>query len=263
MTVQFRTLPVFGSDQRSVAEIVNGIMNGKTNNTGKITLATGNATTTTIYDKRISVDSKIILIPFSSAANADAAPYGAFSNNSDQVAPSVGTSAVVVFDTTEESNGVYLSNTTRINVRNAGLYNFQYSLQLQNNTNDGQYADIWFRVNGTDVTRSGSRFGLPARKSTGDPSHLIGSMNIFLDLSANDYVEIAGAVSDVGVTLEHFPADTGIPRPSIPAVILTAQFIAPYAYSNVYVSSQTNGEATVSHFANSTADKTYAYVVIG
>jgi len=28
MTSQFRTLPVFGSDQRSVAEIVNGIMNG-------------------------------------------------------------------------------------------------------------------------------------------------------------------------------------------------------------------------------------------
>jgi hypothetical protein len=263
MTVQFRTLPVFGSDPRAVAEIVNGIMNGKTNNTGTVTLATGNATTTTIYDKRISVDSKIILIPFSDAAEADAAPYGAFSNNTDQTAPSAGTTAIVLFDTTEESNGVYLSNSTRINVRNAGLYNFQYSLQLQNSTNDGQYADVWFRVNGTDVTRSGSRFGLPARKSTGDPSHLIGSMNIFLDLNANDYVEIAGAVSDVGVTLEHFPADSGIPRPSIPAVILTANFIAPYAYSNVYVSYQTQGEATVSHFANSTADKTYAYVVIG
>lgn len=263
MTVQFRTLPVFGSDQRAVAEIVNGIMNGKTNNTGTVTLATGNATTTTIYDKRISVDSKIILIPFSDAAEADAAPYGSFSNNTDQLAPSAGTTAVVLFDTTEESNGVYLSDTTRINVRNAGLYNFQYSLQLQNSTNDGQYADVWFRVNGTDVTRSGSRFGLPARKSTGDPSHVIGAMNIFLDLNAGDYVEIAGAVSDVGVTLEHFPADGAIPRPSIPAVIVTAQFIAPYAYSNVYVSSQTQGEATVSHFANSTANKTYAYVVVG
>lgn len=263
MATMFRTLPPFGQDPRAVAEIVNGIMNGKTNNTGTITLATGNATTTTIYDRRISADSKIILIPFSDVAEADAAPYGAFSNNTDQLAPSAGTTAIVVFDTTEESNGIYLSNTTRINVRNAGLYNFQYSLQLQNNTNDGQYADVWFRVNGTDVVRSASRFGLPARKSTGDPSHLIGSMNLFLDLNANDYVEIAGAVSDVGVSLEHFPADTGIPRPSIPAVILTAQFIAPYAYSNVYVSSQTQGEAVVSHFANSTANKTYAYVVIG
>lgn len=260
---QYRILPAFGGDPRAVAEIVNGIMNGKTNNTGTVTLATGNATTTTIYDDRIGGDSKIILVPYSAAAFADSAPYGAFSNNTDQTAPSAGTTAIVVFDTTEESNGIYLSNTTRINVRNSGIYNVQYSLQLQNSTNDGQYADIWFRINGTDVVRSGSRFGLPARKSTGDPSHLIGSMNIFLELAANDYVEIAGAVSDVGVTLEHFPADTGIPRPSIPAVIVTAQYVAPAADTHVYVSSQTKGQATLSHFANSTADKVYAYVVIG
>lgn len=88
-------------------------------------------------------------------------------------------------------------------------------------------------------------------------------MNIFLDLVANDYVEIAGAVSDVGVTLEHFAADGAIPRPAIPAVILTAQYVAPMAYSNIYVSSQSKGSAVVSHYANSTADKTYAYVVIG
>jgi hypothetical protein len=46
-TVQFQTLPQFGADQRQVAEVVRGIMNGKTNNTGLITLATGNVTTTT------------------------------------------------------------------------------------------------------------------------------------------------------------------------------------------------------------------------
>jgi hypothetical protein len=263
MTVQFRTLPPFGGDPRAVSEVVNGIMNGKTNNTGKITLATGNATTTTINDSRIGGDSKILLVPFSAAAYADSAPYGAFSNNTDQTAPSAGTTAVVLFDTTEESNGVYLSNTTRINFRNAGIYNVQYSLQLQNSTNDGQYADVWFRVNGNDVVRSGSRFGIMPRKSSGDPSHIIGSMNILLELNANDYVEVAGAVSDAAVTLEHFAADTGIPRPAIPAVILTAQYVAPSASNNVYVSAQTKGSATLTHFANSTANKTYAYVIVG
>jgi len=263
MTVQFRTLPQFGGDPRAITEVVNGIMNGKTNNTGTITLATGNATTTTINDSRIGGDSKILIVPFSAAAYADSAPYGAFSNNTDQTAPSAGTTAVVLFDTTEESNGVYLSNTTRINFRNAGIYNVQYSLQLQNSTNDAQYADVWFRVNGTDVVRSGSRFGIMPRKSSGDPSHIIGSMNIFLELNANDYVEVAGAVSDAAVTLEHFAADTGIPRPAIPAVILTAQYVAPSASNNVYVSAQTKGSATLTHFANSTANKTYAYVIVG
>lgn len=259
----FRLLPVFGSDPRGISEVVNGIMNGKTNNHGTVTLATGNATTTTLYDERIGYDSKIILIPWSDAAEQDAAPYGQFSNNNDQTAPSTGTSAVVQWDTTELSNGVYLSNSTRINVRNGGTYNVNFSLQLQNSTNDHQHADVWYRVNGTDVVRSGSRFGIPPRKSTGDPAAMIGYMSLFVELDAGDYIEIAGAVSDVGVTLENYAADTGIPRPAIPAAIISVQYIAPMAYSNVYVSDIGKGSATITHFANSTADKTYAYVIVG
>lgn len=259
----FRILPVFGGDPRAISEVVNGIMNGKTNNHGTVTLATGNATTTTIYDQRIGGDSKIIVIPWSDAAEQDSAPYGQFSNNTDQSAPSTGTSAVVIWDTTDFSNGVYLSNSTRINVRNGGTYNVMFSIQLQNSTNDHQYADVWYRVNGTDVVRSASRFGIPPRKSTGEPANMIGYMSIFLDLDAGDYIEIAGAVSDVGVTLEHYAADTGIPRPAIPSAIISVQYIAPMAYSNVFVSSVSKGEAVLSHYANSTANKTYAYVIVG
>jgi len=263
MATMFRRLPTFGQDPRAVAEVVNGIMNGKTNNTGSITLATGNATTTTIYDERISPDSKIILIPFSDAAEQDAAPYGQFANTSDQVAPSAGSSAVVLWDTTILSNGMFLSNSTRINVRNAGVYDVSFSLQLSNSTNDHQHADVWLRINGVDLANSGSRFGIGPRKSTGDPSAVIASMNKYVNLVANDYIEIAGSVSNVGVTLEHFPADTGIPRPAIPAAIIDVQYVAPMAYSNIYISSQSKGSAVVSHYANSTASKTYAYVVIG
>jgi len=259
----FRTLPNFGADPRNVAEIVRQIMNGKTNNTGTITLATGNATSTTLFDERISPDTKIILVPFSAAAFADTAPYGCFTNNTDQTSPSVGSTAVVSFDTTEEANGVYLANTSRIYVRNYGIYNVQFSLQLVNNDNAAQYADVWFRVNNVDVPRSASRFDIPARKSEGNPSHVIGTVNTFLELQAGQYVEIAGTTSDTDVALEHYAADNVIPRPAIPAAILTIQYIAPQAYSNIYVSAQTQGSATISHYANSTADKTYGYVLVG
>ena len=259
----FRTVPVFGADPRALAEVLRGAMNGKTNNHGTITLETGFATTTTLYDERISPDSKIILIPFSDAAEMDSAPYGAFSNNNGQTATSTATTDVVEFDTTEQSNGVYLSNTTRIYVRNGGIYNLQYSLQLKNSNNDSEYADVWFRKNGVDVADSASRFGLPARKSTGDPSHLIGAMNIFLDLAAGDYLELAGSVSNTTVALEYLAADAIIPRPAIPAVIFTVNYVAPMAYSNIYVSAQAKGSATITHYANETANKTYAYVVVG
>lgn len=61
-SVQFRTLPVFGASEREVAEVVRGIMDGKTNNSGYFT--TGTTTTTTIlYDERIGNDSAIIFTP--------------------------------------------------------------------------------------------------------------------------------------------------------------------------------------------------------
>lgn len=259
----FRVLPYQGGTPREISEIVNNLMNGKSNNTGTITLATGNASSTTLYDERISPDTKIILIPFSDAAEADSAPYGQFTNNTDQTAPSTGTSAVVNWDTTEFGNGVYVSDSNKIYVRNAGIYNVQFSLQFANYANSAEYADVWFRINTTDVPRSASRFDLPARKAEGQPSHLIGTVNTFLDLDAGDYIQIAGAVSSVDVTLESYAADGTIPRPAIPAGILTVNYVAPMAYSNIYVSSQTFGSAVISHYANSTADKTYAYVLVG
>lgn len=266
--MQFRRLPPIGGDQRAVAEIVNNVMDGKTNNTGTVTLNTGNATTTTLFDARISIDTKIVLLPFSAAAFADSAPYGSFSDNTDQTAAAIDQSYAITFGTSDLSNNVYVSNSSRINVRNYGIYAIQYSVQLKNTTNSTQDVNIWLRKNGSDITASDSRFGITARKSNGDPSHLIAVTTFFLELQANDYVQIMWRVSDVGVTMEHYDAvaaSAGV-TPAIPAsqsVVVTVNYIAPQAYSNVYVSAQTKGEATISHYANSVADKTYAYILVG
>lgn len=265
--MMFRVLPPFGQDQRGVAEVVNGIMNGKTNNTGTITLNTGNATTTSLVDERISVDTKIVLIPFSDAAEVDSAPYGSFQDSTDQTATTISDAYALKCDTTDFSSGIYLSNTDRINFRNSGIYAIQYSIQVKNTTNDGQDIDIWFRKNGTDIASSNTKFHIPARKSSGDPSYAVPVSTFYFNLSANDYIQVMWRVSNVGVTVEYLAAvSSGALTPAIPAtpsVILTAQYVAPMAYSNIYVSSQTAGSAVISHYANSTANKTYAYILIG
>ena len=261
--VQFQTLPVFGADQRQVAEVVRGAMNGKTNNTGEITLATGNATSTTLYDDRIGFDSLIFFVPLSAAAEADSAPYGAFQDSTDQTAANTTTAYAVTFNTTDYSNGVYLSNSSRLNVRNYGVYNIQFSIQFKNTTNDAQDVDIWFRKNGTNIDGSNSRFSLPARRSSGDPSHLIAALNYFLEMTAGDYVEIMWRVTDVGVSIEHYPTSTSPTRPAVPSAIVTLNYVAPSATTNLYVSTQQQGEATITHWANATADKTYGYIVVG
>lgn len=259
----FRRLPPFGGDPRGVAEILNGVMDGKTNNTGTITLETGNATSTTLYDARISVDTKIVLLPFSVAAFSSIAPFGEFSNNNGQTAPSTGRSAVVEWDSTDKNSGVYLSNTTRVNVRNAGTYSVQYSLQLTNAANDYQYADIWLKKNGAIVDNTGKRYYLPPRKSASEPAHVVATYETLITLAADDYVEVAGSVTSTDVTLEYYAADAGVPRPAIPAASIVIKYSSPIAYSNIYVSSQSSGQATISHYANDTADKTYAYILVG
>ena len=119
----YRKLAWTGGNPREVAEIVNNLVEGKSNNTGEITLATGNATTTTINDERIGYNSIILLTPISSAAGNDTVPYGAFQDTTDQTIASTTTAYAMTLNTTDYSNGVYVSNSSRMNVRNADRCN--------------------------------------------------------------------------------------------------------------------------------------------
>jgi hypothetical protein len=65
----FRVLNPAGANPREISEVVNNTMNGKTNNTGSITIAVGSATSTVIYDERIGFDSVVILTPTTSNAS--------------------------------------------------------------------------------------------------------------------------------------------------------------------------------------------------
>jgi hypothetical protein len=153
-------------------------------------------------------------------------PYGAFQDSTDQTAANTTTAYAITFDTTDFTNGVTLSNSSRLNVAQAGIYNLQFSIQFKNTTNDGQDVDVWIRKNGTNIDNSNSRFHLPARKSGGDPSHLIAALNFFFSLAANDYVEIMWRPTDVGVSLEHFATSSSPTRPAVPSVIATLIFVS-------------------------------------
>ena len=153
-------------------------------------------------------------------------PYGAFQDGTDQAAANTTTAYAITFDTTDYSNGITLSNSSRLNVSQGGLYNVQFSVQFKNTTNDTQDVDVWFRKNGTDIAKSNSRFGLAPRKSAGDPSHTIAALNYFVDLAANDYLQLMWRPSDVGVSIEQYPAGTSPTRPATPSVIATVSFVS-------------------------------------
>lgn len=263
----YRVLPPFGSDPRGVAEVVNGIMNGKTNNTGSVTLATGGASTTTITDARIGADSVIILVPADDVSASSFYPYLAVQDSTDQTAASTTTAYAITYDTTDYSLGASLSNSSRLNVSYSGLYNLQFSAQFVNTDSSIHDIDIWFRKNGTDIANSNSRYSVPNRHGSVD-GHLIAALNFFVALEKNDYVQIMWSTDSTNVSLQSLPAATSPTRPSIPSVIATLSYLSSNGYtSNLftmpYISAVTAGSATISHPANSVSGMTYKYIIVG
>ena len=153
-------------------------------------------------------------------------PYGAFQDSTDQTAANTTTAYPVTFNTTDFSNGVTMASGSRITVADAGIWNLQFSIQFTNTTNVSQDVDVWFRVNGTNVANSNSRFGFAPRKGVGDPYHTIAAMNYFVSLNATNYVEIMWRPTDVGVTIEQYPAGTSPTRPAVPSAIVTMSFVS-------------------------------------
>jgi len=265
--MMFRGLPPFGADPRVVAEVVNNLIRGKSNNTGRITLATGNATTTTLNDPNISPDSVIILTPSSSASFTDTTPYGAFQDSTDQTAASTTAAYAVKFNTTDVSNGVTVASNSRLTVKSYGIYNVQFSIQFTNTDVQIHDIDLWFRKNGTDIANSNSKYSIP-NSHGGIDGHLIAALNFWIELNANDYVEIMWSTTSTQIFIEQIGTQTSPTRPATPSAIVTVNFVSSNGTNaagdySVYVSSQGFGTATLTHFANNTADKTYAYIVVG
>jgi hypothetical protein len=270
--VQFRTLHFNGGTQREISEVVRQLMNGKSNNAGFITLDTSGATNTTIFNERIGYDSVIILTPINDVSAAQYLPYGAWHDETDQSAANTTTAYAMKFSdsdfnymTSVESDGV---NPTELTVQVAGLYNLQFSAQLNNSTNAQEVVDIWFRKNGTDIADSNSRFTLEPRDNNNVPFRLVAGLNFYVALDAGDYVQIMWCTTDTGVTIEHFTGLTSPTRPDIPSIIATMSYVAVNGYTDdlhyePYISSKAQGSAVITHLPNYVSDMDYGYIIVG
>ena len=147
-------------------------------------------------------------------------PYGAFHDTTTQTAAATGTAYTVTFNATDLSNGVTVgSPTSRIVVANAGVYNFQFSLQLDKSSGAAGHTFIWARVNGSDIANSASEVAVQ-----GTVAELIAAWNFVLQMDANDYFELMWSVDDTNIQIKAVTA--AAPVPAIPSAILTATFVS-------------------------------------
>ena len=116
---------------------------------------------------------------------------------------------------------------TQMTAGNAGLYNFQFSLQLSNDTSQNAVVTVWWRLNGVDLDNTASSTAVIAK--TGAINGLtILSMNVIIQMAAGDNVEMYWQSDRAGVKIITLPAGVA-PNPITPAspgVIVTVFAVA-------------------------------------
>lgn len=145
-------------------------------------------------------------------------PYGSFYDTTRQDAAVVNTAYAVTFNTTATAYATYIGTpTSRVYVDVAGVYNFEFSLQLDKTSGSTGYIWVWARVNGTDVPNSATRLAIQ-----GTSAETVAAWNFLLDLNAGDYFQLMWAVDDANIHISVEAATAFCP--AIPSAILTVSY---------------------------------------
>ena len=149
-------------------------------------------------------------------------PNGLFFNTADQPFAVANTAYPIVYDQTYLNNAVALQSgsTSKIEVTVSGIYNFQYSGQLESTNSSSKDFFLWIRRDGTDIGYSTRAYSI-----SGSNAYKPVSFSFDIDLQAGQYIELMVSASDTSLNLGAATASS--PHPGIPSSVMTVNFIAP------------------------------------
>lgn len=109
--------------------------------------------------------------------------------------------------------------TSKVYVANTGLYNIQFSAQLDKSGGSASAVYIWPRINGQNVADSATKIIID-----GPNNEIVPAWNFLLPMKAGDYFELAWQSPDVDVIILAEPASGNIP--GVPSIILTVVYVS-------------------------------------
>lgn len=147
-------------------------------------------------------------------------PYvGSFYDTTNQTA-SANTATAMTVNTTDIANGVSVVDSSKFTVTRKAIYNLQFSAQLINaNTADFEVS-LWIRKNGTDIANTCTDITVPSKHGS-DNGAAVAAWNFFLELNANDYVQLMWSTPSNDVSVKYTAARTSPVRPAVPSLIVT------------------------------------------
>jgi hypothetical protein len=151
--------------------------------------------------------------------NTATGSYGSFYDTTTQTNPVINVPRSMSLNSTDISNGVSISGSTNpfntyIKTENAGVYDIQFSAQLEKTSvGNTSIAYIWLRKNGVDLAETNTIVEL-SQNGKG-----VAAWNWFVNSAANDYYQIMWAADRTDIQLSTTTPALG---PTIPSLIVTA-----------------------------------------
>ena len=159
-----------------------------------------------LYYKRVQgYNQKVIGI-------SNALAYGQWQNNTT-LTGSANVSQSFQYDTTDLIYKTYLQLPDRLYVEDAGVYNLQFSAQLEEPAGGDAVIYIWLKKNGVNVPESAGVVDLANK------GKVVVGWNFLTYMNAGDYVEIAWQSNNGNTEIIGEPAAGNIP--AVPSVIAT------------------------------------------
>lgn len=161
-------------------------------------------------------------------------PHIAAEYSADQFADGDNTPTLVLWDSAPSLQGFILNADGTATALEDGVYKIDYSLQFANTENVALDAQVWLQVNSEDVVGSSSIFTLPARKSAGVYSYIVGYSSIVFEILAGQKVGLWWAAEQAyesgvqdGLYMYHQDAITSpYNAPSNPSAIGSITFVS-------------------------------------
>jgi uncharacterized protein affecting Mg2+/Co2+ transport len=145
--------------------------------------------------------------------------YGAFSDLTTQ-SGSANTAYAMKLNTTDLASGFSIVDGTKITATNTGIYNLQFSSQLEQTVNEVAEVSIWLRKNGINVVNSNTEISIEKA------GKLVAAWNYMIELNTNQYLELVWSSTSSNTQLHYHTTQSTPTRPATPSVIVTMTQIA-------------------------------------
>lgn len=146
--------------------------------------------------------------------------WGSFWSTQTQTAASTTVAYAMTFNNTDaDSNGVSIASGSRLTFANSGVYDIQFSAQIDRTNSGTDTVSIWAAKNGTNISDSRGDIIVSGGAVA---SAIIAAWNYVISVNAGDYLELLWSATDTHIRLLATGTATSPTRPEVPSVILTA-----------------------------------------